>query len=121
MDLYREEILQHYHNPQNFGELKDANIVINEVNKLCGDKLTLFLKVQKIKGIKKISEVTFKGNGCAISIASASMLTEAIKGKSTQQLTKISGDTVLALMGGKIAPARLKCAFLPLEAMRKAL
>lgn len=115
MDLYREEILEHWRNPQNFGEMEKADRVINQINPLCGDQLTFFFKVNN----GKVIEVSFTGNGCAISIASASMLSEFIKGKSLKSLAKIEGRDVFGLIGGPVAPARLKCALLAFEALRK--
>lgn len=114
-NLYREEILEHWRSPQNFGEMKKADLVIDQVNPLCGDQLTFFFKV---KG-GKIKEVSFIGNGCAISIASASMLSEFVKDKSVRNLSKIDSKDVFNLIGGPVAPARLKCALLGLEAIKK--
>ena len=115
MDIYREEILEHWRNPLNFGRLGDADIVIDQVNPLCGDQVTFYFKIKK----GKIEKVSFTGSGCAISVASASILSEAIKGKRVEDLAKITGKDVLTLIGGSVAPARLKCAFLALEAVRK--
>lgn len=115
MDMYREKILEHWQNPLNFGEIKNADLVIEQVNPLCGDDVTFFFNTAK----GKIVDVKFKGTGCAISIAAASILSENIKGKKISVLSNITGKDVLNLIGGFIAPARLKCAFLALEAIRK--
>ncbi|OGD87402.1 hypothetical protein A2870_01505 [Candidatus Curtissbacteria bacterium RIFCSPHIGHO2_01_FULL_41_11] len=115
MDLYREEILEHWRNPQNFGEMKKPDVVVEQVNPLCGDRVIFFFKIKK----GKIEDVKFTGSGCAISVASSSILSEAIKGKSVKAIERITGQDVLVLIGGDIAPARLKCVFLPLEAVRK--
>ncbi len=115
MDLYREEILEHWQNPLNFGAMKGADLVIEQINPLCGDNLTFYFK---IKG-GKVEKVSFVGSGCAISIASASILSDNIKGKSTKEIKNISGEDVLELLGGQVALARLKCAFLALEAVKK--
>ena len=115
MDLYREEILEHWQNPQNWGKIKDADLVVDQVNPLCGDKVTFFFK---IKG-GKLADVAFTGTGWAISIASASILSENIKNKPVKTLAKITGQDVLKMIGGSVAPARLKCAFLALEALRR--
>ena len=139
MDLYREEILEHWRNPQNFGELEKPDLVIEQVNSLCGDEVTFYFRLgnrkQETRDTKQVTsntkrkrvtsaelhvmDVRFTGSGCAISMASASMLSEAIKGKSAKQIEKITGQDVLGLIGGEVAPARLKCAFLALEALRK--
>lgn len=115
--MYREEILEHWKNPQNFGTLKNADLVIDQVNPLCGDEVTFYFKFDDKR--LTINDVRFTGNGCAISIASASILSEKIKNKSVKSLSKITGKDVLMLLGGSVAPARLKCAFLSLEALRK--
>ncbi len=115
MDLYREEILEHWKNPQNFGEIKNADLVIDQINPLCGDQVRFFFKIKN----NKVVDVSFTGNGCAISIASASMLSASIKGRPVASLSKITGKEILGMLGGDITPARLKCAFLPLEAIRK--
>ena len=151
-DLYREEILEHWQNPQNFGEIDNADLVIEQVNPLCGDEVTFYFKFQNNKhysssdneknklsysssdrresrstykkgsspqGRTVIIDVKFTGSGCAISTASASILSEKIKGKSIEIISKITGEDVFEMLGGPVAPARLKCAFLPLEAVRK--
>ena len=115
MDLYREEILEHWRNPQNFGEIEGADLMVEQVNPLCGDQVVFYFKIKE----GKIKKVSFVGGGCAISIAVASMLSGAIRGKSVSAISKITGQDVLKLMGGPIAPARLKCAFLALEAIKK--
>lgn len=117
MDMYREEILEHWQNPLNFGEIKNADLVIEQVNPLCGDEVTFYFKFDDKR--LTISDIRFTGNGCAISIAAASILSEKIKNKSVKSLSKITGEDVLKLIGGSVAPARLKCAFLALEAVRK--
>jgi len=114
-DMYREEILEHWRSPLNYGKMEKPDVVIEQVNPLCGDEVTFFFKIKK----GKIEDVRFTGSGCAISVASSSILSEAIKGKSVKAISKITGHDVLGLVGGSIAPARLKCAFLSLEAIRK--
>lgn len=121
-DLYREEILEHWQNPLNFGVMKGADLVIEQVNPLCGDEVTFYFKLQKVKDSKvksKVVDVSFIGSGCAISTASASILSEEVKGKSLEAISKITGEDVFKLLGGPVAPARLKCAFLSLEAFRR--
>lgn len=118
MDLYREEILEHWKSPLNYGKLADVDLVVEQVNPICGDEITFFFKFSK-KGNLKIEKVSFEGKGCAISIAAASMLSENIKGKPVSAIGKITGKDVMELMGTQLTPARLKCAFLSLEAIRK--
>src|SRR3989304_691085 len=114
-DIYREEILEHWQNPLNFGEIDDADLVIDQINPLCGDEVRFYFKIKN----NKVAGVSFVGNGCAISIASASILSEFIKGRPISFLAKLTGKDVLGLLGAPVAPARLKCAFLPLEAIKK--
>ncbi len=127
MDIYREEILEQWQNPRNYGEMRNSDVVVDQINPLCGDELRFFFKFEK-KGNSKsetrnprIKKVSFTGNGCAISIAASSMLTQRIKGKDVEWVGKIKGDNVLEMLGGKdkFPPARLKCAFLGLEAVKK--
>src|SRR5207237_1005479 len=115
--LYREIILEHWQNPQNFGVIKDADIDVQEVNPLCGDSIRLTIKTEK-GNIKKIS---FSGESCAISRASASLFTEEIKGESIDSVKKKSEKDVLDLLGIELTPARTKCALLIFKTIRKAL
>ena len=115
--IYREEILEHWQNPQNFGKMRGADLVIDQVNPLCGDQLKFFIKFDDSRS--RIKNVRFTGNGCAISVAATSILSEAIKGKKVEVVNKITGADVLKFLGGSVAPARLKCAFLALEVIKK--
>lgn len=117
MDLYREQILEHWQNPQNFGVIDNADLVIEQVNPLCGDEVTFYFEFDDKR--LTINDVRFTGSGCAISIAAASILSENIRHKKISALSKITGEDVLKLIGGPVAPARLKCAFLSLEVIRK--
>ena len=84
-DIYREIILDHYRNPRNKGRLPNADVSIHDSNPLCGDEIDIHLKVEE----EKVKEIKFEGRGCAISQASASMLTEMIVGKSLRYLSRI--------------------------------
>lgn len=121
MDYYREEILEHYRHPHNFGELSLADKVVEEANPLCGDKVKIYLKLKGKKGASVIENVVFTGEGCVLSTASASMLTDFIKGKTVQDIKSLSKEDVLALFGVRVNPARVKCVLLPLEALRRGL
>lgn len=117
-DLYREQILDHYKNPRNYGDLVNPTVSSEEYNPLCGDRIFLQLLINK----GKIMDVKFKGEGCAISTASASLLTEYIKSKNISDLKKLEGQDVLPILGiENLSPGRLKCALLPLEALRKSI
>jgi len=116
-DLYRDYILEHYRRPHNFGALEYANASHEGANPLCGDRITLQLRLSD----GKIAGVGFTGRGCAISQASASLLTDEIKGKSAQDAAAMTSQDVLDLLGIEISPARLKCALLSLETLQHAI
>jgi nitrogen fixation NifU-like protein len=116
-DLYRDEILEHYRNPHNFGILDSPTTSKEGANPLCGDRITLMLN---IGDDGTVQNVAFTGRGCAISQASASMLTDEIKGKSLEEISHFGRQTVLDNLGIEISPARMKCAMLSLETLRDA-
>lgn len=113
-DLYREHILDHYQNPRNYGEIEDPDVSHEEYNPLCGDRLIIQLKYEG----DRVSEVKFHGEGCAISQASASMLTELVEGKSVDELKALTKDDILGMLGIPIGPVRMKCALLALQALK---
>lgn len=113
-DLYRDYILDHYKNPRNFGELPDATNRYSDNNPLCGDELTIALKI--VDG--RVADVKFTGKGCAISQASASMLTEQVMGKTLDEVKAIDREAILENLGITISPARIKCAMLSLKTLK---
>jgi nitrogen fixation NifU-like protein len=117
-DLYRDEILEHYRRPHNFGTLASPDAVHEGSNPLCGDRLTMMLGIGPSG---TVDEVAFTGRGCAISQASASMLTDSIKGKALDEVARLGAQDVLDDLGIEISPARLKCALLSLETLQGAL
>lgn len=112
--FYREYILDHYKNPRNFGRLEGADISHEEENPLCGDVVGIDLKLRD--GV--IDDVRFHGRGCAISQASASLLTERIKGKALDDAKQLTKEDVLGELGIEISAARLKCALLSLKVLK---
>ena len=112
--LYSEIILEHFRHPRNYGSLPAPDIRCEDVNPLCGDRIRIELQVRG--GI--VEAARFKGDGCAISLAAASILTELILGADVTKGDVISTDTLLASLQTDIRPARIKCALLPLEALR---
>jgi nitrogen fixation NifU-like protein len=116
-DLYRDYILEHYRRPHNFGILEQPDARYEGANPLCGDRITMMLGIRD----GKVAEVAFTGRGCAISQASASLLTDEIKGKPVEEVAKMTADDVLDLLGIEISPARLKCALLSLDTVSHAL
>jgi nitrogen fixation protein NifU and related proteins len=116
MDLYADEILDHYKHPRHFGHLDDPTMVYHDRNPLCGDEITLELKIEN----GKVVDVAFTGHGCAISRAAASMMSEEIIGKTLNELRLYDKDSILDLLGIEVGPVRIKCALLPLKAMKAA-
>lgn len=114
-DLYRENIMDHYKSPRNFGKLEGADIVFNDYNPLCGDEVTLYVKT----GSDQIKEVKFEGRGCALSMASASILTEELNGKSLSEVRTLTQEAVLKMVGVDVSPSRIKCVMLALSALKK--
>ncbi len=112
--FYREYILDHYKNPRNYGRLEHPDISHEEDNPLCGDVVGMDFRLQD--GV--ISDIRFHGRGCAISQASASLLTERLKGLSLEEAKKINKDDVLGELGIDISPARIKCALLSLKVLK---
>ena len=135
-DLYREVILDHNRHPRNFGEIEQADRVIEAVNPLCGDRMTLYVKLDG----DRVDDIRFKGTGCAISVASSSLMTERVKGTTVAEslalfdrvhhmLTDSAADQTEAEDLGKLAalsgvreyPSRVKCASLAWHALKTAL
>ena len=115
-DMYREVILEHYKHPHNAGTLEQPDISYEDTNPLCGDRIRIDLKVES--GI--ITDVRFQGRGCAISQASASLLTDELKGKSLDDVRALGKDDVLDLIGIPLDknPVRIKCALLGLKTLK---
>jgi len=118
-DMYQEVILQHYRHPKNFGPLEGADFVGEESNPLCGDHITMRLKVDPTS--HKIDAVRFEGDGCAISVASTSMLTEKVTGLTVEEAETLSRDEVIQQLHIPLSPVRLKCALTGYAALGRAL
>jgi nitrogen fixation NifU-like protein len=116
-DFYKEYILDHYRNPRNFGRLDAPDATAEDLNPLCGDRLCFDLKVD---ADGRVADVRFSGKGCAISQASASMLSETLKGEKLEDVARMSQDRVLENVGIGISPARMKCATLCLKVVKSA-
>jgi len=115
--LYREQILDHYKHPHNFGELDDADLEFEDMNPLCGDELRVQLRTDH-EG--RIEDVRFSGQGCAISQASASMVSDEVRGMSPEELLRLDKSFVLELLGIDISATRMKCALLALKVLKGA-
>ncbi len=118
-DMYQELILQHYRSPHNFGELAGADLVGEESNPLCGDRIRLQLKLDPARST--VEAVRFDGDGCAISVASASLLTDRLKGRPLAEVSKLTRDDVIQLLGIPLSPVRVKCALTGFSALGRAL
>jgi nitrogen fixation protein NifU and related proteins len=118
-DMYQEIILQHYRAPKNFGTIADPTLTGEESNPLCGDHLRIDLRLDA--GRTRVEEVRFSGDGCAISVAAGSMLTEAIRGKPMPEVRKMTQDDMLKLVGIPLSPVRVKCALTGFAALGRAL
>jgi len=115
-DIYREIILDYYRNPRNFGKLEKYDIDAHDVNPLCGDEIEVQVKVGDGQ---KIEEIKFTGKGCAISQASASMLTELAKGKQLDWVKQVSKEDVFKMLGNPdLGPSRVKCALLGMKVLK---
>lgn len=117
MDVYTETIIDHYEHPRHAGRLSAPDVTVQENNVLCGDSLTLDCAFSR-RG--ELLEIAFIGNGCALSQASMSLLSEWALGKSRDEIASLSVDTVLYVLGSSITPARLKCALLGASALKRA-
>ena len=116
-DFYKEYILDHYRNPRNFGHLERVDVKAEDLNPLCGDMIHIELALDDAG---RVEDVRFSGKGCAISQASASMLTESIKGMALEDVAKLSQEAVLENVGIGISPTRMKCAMLGLKVLKSA-
>ena len=118
-DLYKEIILDYYKNPRNFGTLENPDMKAMDTNPLCGDELEMQIKLGESN---KIADIRFNGKGCAISMASASLLTEMVQGKNIDDARKFKKEELLGAMGTpNLGPVRIKCALLPLKVLKLAI
>ena len=116
-DLYRDYILEHYKRPKNFGELEPHDLEFHDVNPLCGDELGVHIRIDH----GKIAELRFHGQGCAISQASASIISDALKGMTVTEVANLDRRFVVDELGLELSPTRLKCGLLGLKVVQGAL
>ena len=114
-DLYREYILEHYRNPQNYGTMTDATFEAEGQNPLCGDELHVQVAVDDAD---RITQVRFTGQGCALSQAAMSILSDEIIGKTLEEVARMGREDVVELLGIELTPVRLKCALLGLVVVK---
>ena len=113
-DLFRENILDHYRHPRHHGVLEAPDITYEDANPLCGDRLRMDIKVAD----GKIADIRFSGHGCSISQASASMLCEAVHGRSLDEVKHLTREDMLEMLGIELGPVRLKCGLLALKTLK---
>lgn len=116
-DLYREDILEHFRNPSNFGKIDRFDATARQLNPFCGDEIEVFLAFDD----NKVKDISFQGKGCAISLAAMSLLTETVIGKTKKELTKFSEQDMLSLLKIEVSETRKKCAFLGLSVLKDCL
>lgn len=115
--LYSDILLDHFRHPRNYGDLAAPDISYENFNPLCGDRIRIEVKLNN----NVVQEARFKGDGCAISTAAASLLTELILGAGIEEVESISDDQVISALESAIQPARIQCALLALEGLRAGL
>jgi nitrogen fixation NifU-like protein len=115
-DFYREEILEHYTHPHNYGTLDHPDISHEESNPLCGDRVRFDIRLDGDG--QTVADVRFSGVGCAISKASASMLSDLLIGQTLDEIKALTNEDILDELGIELGPVRLKCALLPLKVVK---
>ena len=116
-ELYRDQILEHYKRPHNFGALDSPDLEFEDTNPFCGDEQHVMIKLD---AEDRVSEVAFEGKGCAISTAATSLLTDELVGMSREELLRLPKEFVLELLGIEISATRMKCAMLGLKIVKSA-
>ncbi|XGI83727.1 Fe-S cluster assembly sulfur transfer protein SufU [Halorutilales archaeon Cl-col2-1] len=113
-DMYKQNILDHYRNPHNYGEIENPDIEYDDVNPSCGDEIDVYVELDEDG---EIVDAKFEGEGCAISQASASMLTDEIKGMTLEEVKDLDRDYIMDMLGIDLNPMRVKCAVLGLKVL----
>lgn len=128
MDPHAQQIIELYKHPLNFGKDETADIIKIGMNLSCGDQVSMYIKLRMKKeelrlkedSLKNVIEsVTFEGTGCSVSVASASLLTETLKGKTLEEVLNWGAKEIEDMLGVEMGPSRLKCALLPLDTIQE--
>jgi nitrogen fixation NifU-like protein len=117
MDIYREEFMEIYKNPMNYGKIENPSVLQHGVNESCGDEMDLYLKIEG----GKIKDAKFEASACSVSVVSSAVLTEEIIGKSLTEIETLDKEKLLSLIGVNLTTSRVKCATLPLDTLKKAI
>lgn len=115
MNIYQERLMDHYHNPRNYGQLENPDFATQEYNPSCGDLIAMQGLIQE----NNLTSICFTGKGCIISQATASLLCQEYTGKNIQNILTLTALDVQTLLGISLGPLRLKCALLPLLALQE--
>ena len=116
-ELYRDQILEHYKRPHNFGRIENADLEFEDTNPFCGDEQHVTIRLDEDG---RVAEIAFEGQGCAISTAATSLLTDELVGKTREELLALPKEEVLDLLGIEISATRMKCAMLGLKVVKSA-
>jgi nitrogen fixation NifU-like protein len=116
-DIYREQLMEHYKHPHNMGEINEPSKQVEKNNPYCGDLVSMQIKLKD----GKIEDIKFKASACAVTVASSSLLTEEMKGKTIDEVKRFTKEKLLELLGVELTTSRTKCAVLPLEALQSML
>jgi nitrogen fixation NifU-like protein len=119
-EMYSKKALQHFSNPKNMGEMKDADGIGTVGNPVCGDVMKLFIKVKKVKGKEIIKDIKFQTFGCVAAIATSSVMTEIAKGKTLEEAQKLSREDIAKALGG-LPAIKLHCSVLVVDALKAAI
>ena len=117
---YTEKVMEHFKNPNNMGEMKDADAVGTVGNKVCGDVMKIYIKIKKSGGKEIIGDISFQTYGCVSAIATTSMMTKLAKGKTLEAALRITRDDVANALGG-LPPIKMHCSNLATEALGAAI
>ncbi len=117
LDIYAENMIRHYEKPHNKGKLDNPSAKIHEDNPTCGDTIDVYLLISE----NKLKDVKFTGDGCSISLGSASMVTDYVKGKTLQEIKRMGKDELIEVIGINPGAGRMHCATLALKAIKEAI